>query len=146
MPDPGLGQACDQGIDIVWAIAIAVRPVFQIEVDAQALRVRPIEGCPDVGDMRLGRLAKLTTTVSLAALGQQVQHLASGAPDPIHACPAIGEPQHLDPLNQAAFPGPVDDLGHGAGLARGHARRGDLDPIDPHLFEQDLGKVELLGG
>ncbi len=101
------------------------------------------DGRAHVGDMLFQGLAELAVTVLLAALGEQIDDPPAGTADPVHALPAVDEAQHLDATREVAPLGPVDDLRHRIGLAAGDPRRGHLDAIDPHQFQQCLGEIDL---
>src|SRR5262245_37477461 len=82
----------------------------------------------------------------LGALDQQVHHARAGAGHPIDRRASVAVAEDFDAREQAVPGRPLGDALSGLALALGDARRGDLDPVDLHLGEQQARELELLGG
>ena len=74
--------------------------------------VRIANGVADILEVLIQRSAQLLAAMFFTALGQEVQGAATGTYQPIHAALMVGEPEHLDPLQQVIVSRPAIDAGN----------------------------------
>ena len=129
-------QTLDQAVYIIPAIAVTVGPVLQINIDQQAPLMCIPDGALDILQVGIKGLAQLLSTVFFTALGQQIEHPATGTNQPINATPMIGEPQHFNPIQTVMAGRPVMDPGNGFFFAVRYPSRGNLDTIHLETVQQ----------
>ncbi len=137
-------QALGEGEDVGQAVAHAVGPVLEVDVDGEALGGGGLDLGLDVVEVLFRGLAQLHTAMGLGALGEQVHDLAADAGDPVGGLALVGEAEDFDGLELAAFGGPVEDGAGALGLACGDARGGDLEAVDAAFVDQGAGDLQLL--
>ena len=122
-----------------------LRPVLQVNVDAEAFADGVADGALDVGEMGFDGFAQLHRAVVLRSLDQQVQDAAAVVHNPIHRGGAVDEAEDLDFFGNAVVFGPVHDFADRQGLAVRDSRGTDFDGIDARP-EQGLGDDQLFIG
>ena len=131
-------------MDVIRRVLHAVRPVLKIEIHPHAPIRGPQNLGPHVGKVLRGRTAKLLLAVATRTLGQQIHHAAARPPKPLDRDPSVDEAQRLDPVEMAPLARPLRNGPYGRLLAGRDPRRGDFDPVDAKLLEQQTRYGELL--
>ena len=130
------GETVHQLIDVLRRILHAVRPVLQIEVDADALAGSIFQLLTNVADMLFGSLVKLLRAVFQRALRQQVHHTPTTIVNPIYRLSAVDESKHLYPIQTSYLAGIATYLGDCFALTFRDACRSHLDAIDVQVVKQ----------
>ena len=136
-------QCIDKALDVAKAVAKAVRPVLEVDVDAHVLLVRVAGGVDDAPDVFFGRHPQLLAAVAFRALGQKVDYTSACVPNPVHGSIHVAKPEHLHAVDQTRLPGPAGDAQRPLKFAGRSARGHDLDTVHPDILEQHAGHVEL---
>ena len=131
-------------IDVLGRVLHAARPVFQVQVHADALVVGLAQRGLNVGNMSLGRLAQLLATVPQRALSQQVEGLAAGTLHPLHRLSVVDEAQHLDPVEHSHLVGIAAYHPDGLFFAFADACRRHFNAVDVEVAQQHSRYHELL--
>ena len=125
----GFCECFGNSVDIITAVPITVRPIFQIDIDQKLLRLGIVD-CPlDISDVFIKRLPELLPAVFFASLGKQVEHAATSTDQPIHASLVICKSKHFNPLEAVIVSCPFVNLSHRLFFTMGHTCRRDLYPI-----------------
>ena len=144
--DIELCQRFDHLVHVISAVAVTVRPVFEVNVEQKIVFERIVDRALDICKMLIKRLAQLLDAVLLAALGEKIEHLAAGADQPVHAARVIRKAQHFNALQVTMFCSPVMDARNGFFFAMRNACGGDLNTVDFQGLQQGARDADLFVG
>ena len=136
-------QRVHQPLDVAEAVANAVGPVLQVDIDAYALLPRMVHGLDDSPDVLPGLHAQLLAAMPLRSLGQEIDDPPARIADPVHGVPRVAESEHLHLVDEARAAGPVRDAPGPCKLAARGAGGHDLDAVHAHVAEKHARHVEL---
>ena len=137
-------QRIHELIDILGRILHAIRPVFQVEVDAQSFLMCISYLATYVGNMLLGSLVQLCGTMLQRTFGQQVDNFSATVGNPVNALATIHETEHLNALQTPHLLRSLANHGNGFLLALADTCRSDLDAIDIDSLQEFACHHEFL--
>lgn len=144
--DGSVGQSVEHRVDVVGRTAHAVGPILKVEVHLHpAVDGRKYLGA-HILQMPFGRAAQLPLAMFPRTFGQQVDHAASGGPEPVERHPAVDESQRFHTVGIALGGSPFGDGAHGLLFALRDPRRGDLDAAYVQFLQQQPGDGEFFTG
>ena len=117
----------------------AVTPVFEIDIDLHVAERSILDDSSDLSDMLLRGLSELRGQMVDRAFAEEIDHLATGILDPGEGVSAIDKGEYLDPIEISLAGCPLRDLLKCFKITVGNTCGCDLDAIDLHLVQKDLG-------
>ena len=115
--------------NILWAVNIAIRPVFEVQIDFQSLIGSIFDGPAYPFEMLRQALSQLFPAVLFTAFGKQIHHFPTCRRNPVDTARVIDKSEDFDLSQVPLFIRPYINVPHCFTLAIGYSGGRDFDAV-----------------